>query len=714
MPNTVLDNLNHVNYFYGKNGTGKSSLVRALVEQYRNDYNIQVFSDKNPMIIKDEALDAISLGQENVEAVKAIANYDKQIAELDKELKCPDADDKEPLNLYLRYTRANQRKQELLTTRNSSYKKAARELKNEHTSLVGINYNKNNFKEDVKDAQQLTEKELTSMNEILSAHILNLSKVSSPTLPAVKDLSKMKAAVDDILSASVQFSVAMEEFVNHPDRQDFAYRGTKIHNREPDERCAFCGNPISRDRWDQLDRYFSNKVESLKKRISKGLKMIDDEKQGVEEALNISQTNWHLKYQSQQRTLQTSINEHRRIILGFFDQLNHALNDKKNDPFRKIPPLKVEVPEDFKSLQKALTNLWQENTTYNQQLTNQKAAAIRKMRGHYVYQQLIARNLKELSKDLRIATEEEENLKKQMNTLEESRKQLKKLKSNEIIKTTSETQAAKEINRLVRNLGDESFSLHTIKCGNQQKGLYQIVGRDNKPRSLKTLSTGELNLLAFLWFRYHLDDVKDTDTRQRVIIFDDPVNSNDDNSQYLILAEIHDLIRNNQDDQFFIFTHNNHFYVQIRPSSYKNKGMFHLRRAGKTSIIQITSPKDDISSIYEDLWDELHFLYNNKRIISTWNCMRRILETYGRFNFANDSPRKTEYNLPTSTDRILYLSLLKSLHVNSHIGIDTDIDLSDRNIETLLYAFYDVFASLKATDHFRSYWGEDLPGRGVQ
>ena len=94
--------------------------------------------------------------------------------------------------------------------------------------------------------------------------------------------------------------------------------------------------------------------------------------------------------------------------------------------------------------------------------------------------------------------------------------------------------------------------------------------------------------------------------------------------------------------------------------------------------------------------------------------MRRILVTYGRFNFANDSPRKTEYNLPTSTDRILYLSLLKSLHVNSHIGIDTDIDLSGRIIETLLYAFYDVFASLKATDHFRSYWGEDLPGRGVQ
>lgn len=705
MPNAALKGLKRVNYFYGKNGTGKSSLVRALVKQYGNDYNIQVFSDRNPVIMKDEALDAISLGQENTEAIKAIANYDKQIAELDKDLKCPESTDKETLNLYQQQKLAAQRKQELITKRNHFYQQAARELKNQHTSLTGPNYNKNDFEKDISYSQQLTEKELTTTNETLSAQILDLSKVTPPALPVLQDLSKLKAAVDDILSASVQSRVVMEEFVNQPNRQNFAYEGMKIHDRGSDERCAFCGNPISKDRWDQLDRYFSNEVESLKKRISKGLSMIANVHQHVEEVFEFSQTNWHLKYQSKQSDLQMAINEHRKIIVGFLNQLRQALNNKKDVPFKKISPLVVEVPEDFKDLQKSLTNLWQENTTYNQQLIDKKKTAAIKMRRHYVYQRLIVQNHDKLLKDLETAIKEDKFLEDKINRMKSSKNQLKRLKANAISKTSSEARAAKEINRLVLNLGDESFSLQPIKRLNQPKGLYQIVGRDNKPRSLKTLSTGEINLLAFLWFRYHLDDVNDTDTRPRVIVFDDPVNSNDDNSQYLILAEIQELIANDQADQFLIFTHNNHFYVQIRPSSYKNKGMFHLRRAGKTSIIQITSPKNDLSSIYEDLWDELHFLYNNKRIISTWNCMRRILETYGRFNFANDSPRKTEYNLPTSTDRILYLSLLKSLHVNSHIGIDTDIDLSGRNIETLLYAFYDVFASLKATDHFRAYWG---------
>lgn len=234
------------------------------------------------------------------------------------------------------------------------------------------------------------------------------------------------------------------------------------------------------------------------------------------------------------------------------------------------------------------------------------------------------------------------------------------------------------------------------------------MGRDNKPRSLKTLSTGELNLLAFLWFRYHLDDVSEDDTRPRIVIFDDPVNSNDDNSQYLILEEIKDLIFNNQTDQFFVLTHNNHFYVQIRPQSYGKNGIFHLRRASKTYVIRIVNPNDDLKSIYEDLWAELHFLYDHRRLVSSWNCMRRILETYGRFNFANKYARDTIRELSTSTDQVLYLSLLKSLHVNSHMGTDTDLDLSGRDIETLLHSFYDVFVSLGATKHFVTYWGEDL------
>lgn len=705
---TMLENLNRVNYFYGKNGTGKSSLVRAVMEQYGDDYNIQSFSGSDLLIGKDEMLDAISLGQENAEAAKAIAQYDKQIAELDSDLLPPKRPNSGTINLYEQQNLATKKYQKLFAKRNHFYQRAARFLKNQYTTLTGPNYDKNKFKKDIPYSQNLTAEELANANETLSAQILDLSNATSPTLPKLQDLTKLKNAVNDILSASIQSRLVMEEFINKPDKQDFAYKGMQIHSRESGERCAFCGSPVSRERWDQLDNYFSDEVEKLQKRISKGLNMITAARHQVGDAFVFPQSNWQMRYQEKQSSLQIASNEHRLIIANFLEQLEQALSSKRDTPFKRSLPLTIDIPEDFSNLQKSLNNLWQANCAYNQQLTDQKKASAIKLRQHYVYQQLLAENHDGLLRDIADATKEKETLDARMAKIQEEKGRLRNLKADEIKKTTSEAQAAREINRLVLNLGDDSFSLQPIKKAGQQKGLYQIVGRDNTPRSLKTLSTGELNLLAFLWFRYHLEEVDDADTRQRIIIFDDPVNSNDDNAQYLILAEIQDLISNDEKDQFFILTHNNHFYVQIRPSSYKNKGMFHLRRAGKTHVIRITAPKDDLSSIYEDLWNELHFLYDHKRLVSTWNCMRRILETYGRFNFANGSPRDMKNELSARTDRVLYLSLLKSLHVNSHIGVDTDLDLSGRDIVTLLHSFYDVFVNLKATKHFVAYWGEEL------
>ncbi|MDE3299542.1 hypothetical protein LVU05_09460 [Lacticaseibacillus rhamnosus] len=53
-------------------------------------------------------------------------------------------------------------------------------------------------------------------------------------------------------------------------------------------------------------------------------------------------------------------------------------------------------------------------------------------------------------------------------------------------------------------------------------------------------------------------------------------------------------------------------------------------------------------------------------------------------------------------------SLYPLLKVVSGISLHPDLDLSGRDIETLLHSFYDVFVSLGATKHFVTYWGEDL------
>ncbi|MCG4281228.1 AAA family ATPase [Lacticaseibacillus saniviri] len=708
--NSEVNDLKHVNYFYGKNGTGKSSIVRALIEQYGNEYNIESFAGSASVIFKNEQIEAISLGQENTQAAKEIKRIDKAISTLDADLLPPNAENQNA-NLYQQCSQAAQAEKDANSKLSRFYQKAAKTLKDEHTLLTGPNYYSPNFQKDIPRAREMTEEEMKSANTILSAQTIDLSDSKAPRLPQLPELSGLKDAVNDILVASVQSRVVIEEFENEPQKQNFAYQGMQIHSRDTGERCAFCGNLLTEARWEELDNYFSNEVEKLQSRINNGLKLIEPALRQVDEAIVLPQSVWQPTLWTSQSSFQASANELRLNIGKYLNILQRSLIEKRDKIFQKVSPVSVEVPQDFSELQATLLDLWQQNVAYNNQLGEKKSSVRRELLRHYVYREIQNGNFDNLRLSHLEAEGTRKSLDQQFLKKEQQKAQLEEQRADEVAKTASEEQAAIEINQLVRNLGDESFSLQPVVRDDGQKGLYQIIGRDNQPRGLSTLSTGELNLVAFLWFRYRLDAIDNNDTRQRVIIFDDPVNSNDDSSQYLIMAEIQALIEKNQLDQFFIFTHNNHFYVQLRPNKpdYSKKCFIHLRRANKTTVNRIASESEDLSSIYEDLWAELKFLYSNGRVMSTWNCMRRILETYGRFNYANKAPIESKYHLSNDIDRVLFTSLLKSLHVNSHVGIDTDLDLSDRNIDSLLSAFYTVFCSLGAFEHFQAYWGGDFP-----
>ena len=60
-----------------------------------------------------------------------------------------------------------------------------------------------------------------------------------------------------------------------------------------------------------------------------------------------------------------------------------------------------------------------------------------------------------------------------------------------------------------------------------------------KIRNVTELSTGEKNIIAFLYFIGKLHEFNEGEERKpQIIIFDDPMNSNDDNMQYLMMGEL--------------------------------------------------------------------------------------------------------------------------------------------------------------------------------
>lgn len=124
------------------------------------------------------------------------------------------------------------------------------------------------------------------------------------------------------------------------------------------------------------------------------------------------------------------------------------------------------------------------------------------------------------------------------------------------------------------------------------------------------------------------------------------MNSNDDTMQYLIITELQKILKDTEKNELgqdmdtkfkndikVIMTHNNHFYLNVKYGikNYNNNYFYHFRKGDKTAIKLLTSEKDDFKTNYEQLWQELIFLYDSKKPEFMINPIRRICESFEKF-----------------------------------------------------------------------------------
>lgn len=166
----------------------------------------------------------------------------------------------------------------------------------------------------------------------------------------------------------------------------------------------------------------------------------------------------------------------------------------------------------------------------------------------------------------------------EISALEDTKGQLVEERKILIADMTKEVMTATNINRFLKGLGSQSFSLDHIKSQDGQKGQYRVLDAKANERSIQTLSDGEKNIVAFLWFMDSLEGepAEGQIEKERIVIFDDPMNSNDDSCQYLMIGVIQKFYRKERHPQLFLMTHNTHFYLQVTPNS---KNTLHMGRA---------------------------------------------------------------------------------------------------------------------------------------
>ena len=190
----------------------------------------------------------------------------------------------------------------------------------------------------------------------------------------------------------------------------------------------------------------------------------------------------------------------------------------------------------------------------------------------------------------------------------------------------------------------------------------------------------------------------DAVNKPRVIVFDDPMNSNDDGMQYLIIEELQALMKNLlETDHFILLTHNKHFYLNVKHNHNCRRDKFirFQTNGAKTHIICLAKDAEDFKTSYESLWTELRILYEYDEISENMllNPIRRIIETFTKFNALD----KTAFCNKVSGAKKLF-------DVNSHSIDDIEAELNGKTKQEIIQMFYDCFEKNECGTHFFKYW----------
>lgn len=707
-----LEGLKQKNFIYGKNGTGKSSITEAINNNHSTEYDIHLFDGYKRVFGENERLDAIALGEKNKEVQTKIEELNSNIKELSKDLREPVNDGE---NTYSRHRDSLQDYLKIKENIEEYFTKCASEIKNRtNPQVASPTYNKQSFKEDMNKVAKLSKDEIRKYEKTIKEDRKDIEV--NLKLPVING-EEIQEEINGLLTTSIKPTKIINELESDHRKQSFAREGMKVHSHRDslgnllhEESCAFCGNTISELRWSELDDYFSESFKKHEEDMSEKMNEIDVHIERINDVEKINKNDFYLAYEEEINELNAEIFDYKNNTNEFLRKLKRALKYKLQNIFEESKEIEVYAQNNGQEILNKYNQIVEENIKLSQNIEQRKKEARDKIRWHIVNLYIESSGYKELHDHLNVSKGKKIEIETYLNDLQENLNKLKNEKSELVNNSKSNIIATENINKLLNGLGNCTFTLEHVGEEGEQRGQYRVKGIDGSLRSVAELSEGEKNILAFLYFLKKLEDV-DQNTeydKGKIIIFDDPMTSNDDNVQYLMIGALQKLYEQQNHPQLFVLTHNNHFYLQMCPNKRKYDKQNYLRLIKmneKTEFVKITESKDDLKPLYHELWEELKFAYDNDKTTFMWNNMRRILEAFNRFVYGSEQPRDIERNIEEFEDKILVVSLIKSLHVNSHIGYETDVDISGKSKEELLEVFKKVFEAIKFERHFKVYWG---------
>lgn len=697
-----------INFVFGKNGTGKSTITELIKEQAL-DYDIRIFQGFEGILGDNRRLNAVVLGEENSKINKHIEIKTENIKKLELEKNAilrmisePDNDEK---NLWTKDENAKT----ALTGKEEEIKKFQRNsasiIKREtDPQLSDPNYDIRNFSSEIDSAKLLQDIEISKYKEILRSDPKEAKTVQFP----VNDFEIYLSDINTILQSKVKEKIRISRLENNEDRRKFAENGLKCHQNG--DVCAFCGNKIDNDVFSELESYFSaDEVKKLQGQIVNKMKMIEQELIKVGK-IELETENFYTEFLDRAMSIEIKISELSEKHHDLLIQMKDVLQKKASNLFAESEMLDIKIPISFDEIESKYKVLVRDNNK-NDLLQNQREAR-EKLRFHKIKVLLDEFEYNVKMKELSILKEEKEKTFSALN-VEKNKidgdsgidKQISIIKegNNELL---AQTKDDKKLAQIINSKLKCFVSFELVHCEIAEgNGFYQVKClRSNSIREITKLSTGEKNIIAFLYFIEKLNEINEVEKNQKkVIVFDDPMNSNDDTMQYMIIDELQKLIKQIENgDKLILLTHNNHFYLNVKYGRKYREDKFirFLSNGYTTKFKYLKKEQEDFKTNYEALWTEIKFLFTeeNSSTGMLLNPIRRIIETYTKFNGIN----KNKFYENQSGAKKLF-------DVNSHSIDDLEADLNGKTKEEIIRLMEKCFKDNNSVEHFNKHWGSIAP-----
>ncbi len=645
--NVLVDNLSFVNLFFGNNGTGKSTIAKAIMDnegiawaegESSQDYDVIVFNRgfiEANLSLQEGLKGVYTIGEENIEAKNKIQSLQRQKTVKSNERVIA-------LDQYMEKKSESENASNQF--QNDCFRKG-KSLRERFPDCFVGKKQKKTFAEAVL-AQAPACQDMSSLERLYDAAYGKTSKIY-PEFKKVRQPSSLWSHGKALLEQEIVVygNTRFTRFIASlgPGAVDWVHHGHLHYAR--DGKCPYCQQELPLGFEEQLGNVFNVQYQQAMNALGKFQSDYARQTQDIE---NILKSN---TLDVMDSLCLTAYQEKLSMVRNAFEVNRQRIAEKRRIPSKVVALVPTDdLIEAINGIIDGINDvIGSHNRALMQKSFSQSVCQVNVL-SHLAY--VLAKETSDYRKTTQRLDKEIEDIVKHGRKIKAEIEALS-IQITELSQRNANTRMAMDnINTMLKESGFQGFS---IRVKEENENMYEIV-RDNGAIA-ENLSDGERGFLAFLYFFQQVSGSMDAQKQKpKIVVIDDPLFGMDRDASSIVTTLTKKMIKDcldakeNNIRQLFLLTHDSDFYNEVADvnGSVECMPFFTIRKNDNSSMVEqsmmlkpgktITPkviaplPKEDVEfSQWVGLMHQLSSLAKKTNAPKSFVNMRSLAQTIDSF-----------------------------------------------------------------------------------